>query len=159
MFKPRRHSQSSRNAGSIMTKRTESVHRQHLNILLDIPSGQVLGKPVFVKRRNALMQHTRITTVIFLSLLGFFLGVVALSFHHHDNTIFRPACSICKVKTSLSGTFSKTKIDTAPAVAALLLSLTAIILGLSGIVPDRKTAFIDSHIVRIYRNKAPPFSF
>jgi hypothetical protein len=105
------------------------------------------------------MQQTRIKTVIILSLLGFFLGVVALSFHHHDNTIFRPACSICKVKASISGTFSKTKIDTAPAIAALLLSLTAIFLGLSGIAPDRKTAFIGSQIVRIYPNKAPPFPF
>lgn len=105
------------------------------------------------------MQQTRIKTVIFLSLLGFFLGVVALSFHHHDNTIFRTTCSICKVKTSLSGTFSKTKIDAAPAAAAFLVSFAAIFLSLSGIVPDRKTAFIDSQIVRIYPNKAPPFSF
>lgn len=139
--------------------RTESVHRQHLNILLDSPSGQMIGKPVFVKRRNALMQQTRIKTVIFLSLLGFFLGVVALSFHHHDNTIFRTACSICKVKTSFSGTFSKTKIETAPAATALLVSFAAISLGLSGIVPDRKTTFIDSQVVSIYPNKAPPFSF
>ena len=98
-------------------------------------------------------------TIIFLSLLGFFLGVVVLSFHHHDNTIFRPACSICKVKTSFSGTFSKTKIDSAPAAAALLVSFAAILLSLSGIAPDRKTAFIDSQIVRIYRNKAPPLIF
>jgi len=160
MCSPRRRPNSSRNAGrSIMTKQTESLHRQHLDILLDSPSGQVIGKRVFVKRHKALMQHTRSKTVVFLSLLGFFLGVVALSFHHHDNTIFRTACSICKVKTSLSGTFNKTKIDTAPAAAVLLVSFAAILLGLSGIVPDRKTIFIGSQIIRIYRNKAPPFSF
>ncbi|MRS03692.1 hypothetical protein EG832_10815 [bacterium] len=129
------------------------------DIVLDTPSGQMIGRAVFVKRRNALMQQTRIKTVIFLSLLGFFLGVVALSFHHHDNTIFRPACAICKVKTSLSGTFNKVKIDTSPAVPSLFFSFAAITLGLSGIAPNGKTIFIDSQIVKIYPNKAPPLTF
>lgn len=129
------------------------------DIVLDTSAGQMIGKAVIVKRRNALMQHTRIKTVIFLSLLGFFLGVVALSFHHHDNVIFRTACAICKVKTSLSGTFGKTKVDASPAVPSLFFPLAAIILTLSGIIPIAKTVFINSQIVKIYPNKAPPLIF
>lgn len=105
------------------------------------------------------MHQTRIKTVIFLSLFGFFLGVMAITLHHHDNAFSLPACSICKVKASLSGTFSKIKVDSAPAVAMLCLSLTAIFLCLSGIGPDRKTVFIDSQMVDTYPNKAPPFTF
>jgi hypothetical protein len=104
------------------------------------------------------MHQTRIKTVIFLSLLGFFLGVVAISFHHHDKAFLLPTCSICKVKTSFSGTFSKIKLDSAPAVASLCFSLTAIFLSLSGILPDRKTVFVHSQIVETYPNKAPPFA-
>lgn len=103
------------------------------------------------------MQQTKIKTIVFLSLFGFFLGAVAISFHHHDNAFLLPACSICKVKTSFSGTFSKIKVDTDPAVASLCFSLTALFLCLSGILPDRKTVFIDSQIVETYPNKAPPF--
>lgn len=105
------------------------------------------------------MQQTRIKTVIFLSLFGFFLGIVAISLHHHDNAFLLPACSICKVKTSLSGTCSKIKVDSAPGSAILCLSLAAIFLCLSGILPDRKDVFIDTQTAETYPNKAPPFTF
>lgn len=105
------------------------------------------------------MRQTKIKTIVFLPLLVFFLSVVAISFHHHDNSFFLPACSICKVKASLSGTFSKIKINTVPAVASGYFLLTAFILCLSGIMPDGKSIFIHSQIVETYPNKAPPFSF
>ena len=105
------------------------------------------------------MQQTRIQTVVFLSLFGFFLGVAAISFHHHDNSFFLPACSICKVKTSLSGTFSKIKINTVPAVASGYFLLTAFILCLSGIMPNGKSILIHSRIVETFPNKASPLSF
>jgi hypothetical protein len=102
------------------------------------------------------MQHPVIKKIIFLSLLGFFLAVLAISLHHHDNSFLLPTCSICKVKTSLSGTFNKIKFDSAPAVAGLHLLLMTIFLCLSGILPDKKTVFIDSQIAFTYPNKAPP---
>ena len=105
------------------------------------------------------MHQTRIKNVIFLSLFCFLLGVMALTLHHHDNAFLLPTCSICKVKASLSGTFSKINVDSAPAVAICCLSLAAIFLCLSGILPDRRTVFIDSQIVENYPNKAPPFNF
>ena len=108
------------------------------------------------KRYYQIMRQTRIKIVVFLSLLGFFLGIVAISFHHHDNAFLLPACSICKVKTSFSGTFSKIKVNSAPVTASISLSLVVIFLCSSGILPDRKTIFIDSQIVETYPNKAPP---
>jgi hypothetical protein len=105
------------------------------------------------------MHQTRIKNVIFLPLFCFLLGVMALTLHHHDNAFLLPTCSICKVKASLSGTFSKINVDSAPSVVICCLSLMAIFLYLSGILPDRRTVFIDSQIVENYPNKAPPFNF
>jgi hypothetical protein len=102
------------------------------------------------------MHHPLIKKIVFLSLLGFFLAVVAISLHHHDNSFLLPTCSICKVKTSLSGTFSKIKVDATPAVAGFHLLLITIFLCLSGILPDKKTVFINSQIAVTYPNKAPP---
>jgi hypothetical protein len=101
--------------------------------------------------------HHPLKKIVFLSLFGFFLAVMAISLHHHDKTFSLPTCSICKVKTSLSGTFSKIKVDSAPAVASLHILLITTFLCLSGILPDKKTVFIDSQIAFIYPNKAPPF--
>jgi hypothetical protein len=103
------------------------------------------------------MYQPLIKKVIFLSLFGFFLAVLAISLHHHDNSFLLPTCSICKVKTSLSGTISKINIDSAPAVDSLYLFSIAIFLFLCGILPDRKTIFIDSQIAVTYPNKSPPF--
>jgi hypothetical protein len=103
------------------------------------------------------MHHPLIKKIVFLSLFGFFLAVMAISLHHHDNAFSLPTCSICKVKASLSGTFSKIKIDSAPAVASLHFLLIIIFLCLSGMLPDRKTIFIESQIAVTYPNKAPPF--
>jgi hypothetical protein len=103
------------------------------------------------------MHHPLVKKIIFLSLFGFFLAVMAVSLHHHDKSFSLLTCSICKVKTSLSGTFSKIKVDSAPAVASLYLLLITICLCLSGILPDKQTVFIDSQMAVTYPNKAPPF--
>ena len=103
------------------------------------------------------MHQTGRNKVIFLSLFGFSLAVMAISLHHHDNSFSRPTCSICKVKTSISGTFSKIKVDSPPPVAHLHLLSIAIFLCFSGILRDKKTVFIDSRIAVTYPNKAPPF--
>ncbi len=102
------------------------------------------------------MHHPLIKKIVFLSLLGFFLAIMAISLHHHDNSFSLPTCSICKVKTSISGTFSKIKIDSAPIVTSFHLLLTTILLSLSGILLDKQTIFIDSQIAVTYPNKAPP---
>ncbi len=103
------------------------------------------------------MHHPLVKKIIFLSLFGFFLAVMAVSLHYHDKSFSLATCSICKVKTSLSGTFSKIKVDFAPAVAGLHLLLITTCPCLSGILPDKQTVFIDSQIAVTYPNKAPPF--
>jgi hypothetical protein len=103
------------------------------------------------------MYHPLIRKIVFLSLFGFFLAVLAISLHHHDNSFSLPTCSICKVKTSLFGTFNKIKVDSAPTDASFYLFPIAIFLCLSCILPDRKNVFIDSQIAVTYPNKASPF--
>jgi hypothetical protein len=103
------------------------------------------------------MNHPLIKKIVFLSLFGFFLAVLAISLHHHDNSFSLPTCSICKVKASISGTFNKIKVDSAPAVASLHIFLIAIFLSLSGILPHIKNDFIASQVAVTYPNKAPPF--
>ena len=49
--------------------------------------------------------------VMLASLIFFLLSVVVYAFHHHDQSFSLASCSICKVKISLSGSFSKNKID------------------------------------------------
>jgi hypothetical protein len=109
-------------------------------------------------RRYKTMYRPLIKKVVFFTLFGFFLAVLAISLHHHDNSFSLPTCSICKIKTSISGTFSKINIDSAPAIAGIHLFSMLILLCLSGILPDRKTVFIDSQIAVTYPNKAPPRS-
>ncbi len=103
------------------------------------------------------MHYPLIKKIVFLSLLGFFLAVMAISLHHHDNSFSLSTCSICKVKTSLSGTFSKIKVDSAPIATSFHLLLITILLSLSGILFDKRTVFIDSQVAVTYPNKAPPF--
>jgi hypothetical protein len=105
------------------------------------------------------MYRPLIKKIVLFPLFAFFLAVLAISLHYHENSFSLPGCSICKAKTFLSSTITKTKIDSAPAVASLHLSLMAIFLCLSGILPYRKTVFIDSQTAEIYPNKAPPFTF
>jgi len=105
------------------------------------------------------MQQRSINIIVFLSLLGVLFGVTAMSFHHHDNVYLLPACSLCKVKTSFSGTITKSKADLTSVAAALCPCLVVILLCPSGFVRRQKTDFIDSQIIDTYPNKAPPFHF
>ena len=118
----------------------------------------IVNKPVDEKDVTK-MRRTRINIIVFLSLLGFFLGVTAIAFHHHDNAFLLPACSLCKAKTSFSGTVNKLKANASPAVLILSFSLTAMLLCTSCLAPDRKKHFIDFQIIDTYPNKAPPFHF
>ena len=119
----------------------------------------MIGAPVLVRREVYIMQQTKIKTIVLITLLGLILGVIVISFHHHDDMFLLPACSLCKVKTSVSWSVNKIKIDTAPVISNEYLWLTVIILCLSGIAPKGENIFFHSRIVDTYPNKAPPFSF
>jgi hypothetical protein len=105
--------------------------------------------------RHKGMYKVRIKIVIILSIFGFLLGAMSIALHHHDNAFLLPNCSICQAKTSLSGAFSKVNVDSATTMT--FLSLIAISLSLSGIIPDRQSLFVDFPTAYTYPNKASPF--
>jgi len=102
------------------------------------------------------MHHPLTKKIVLLSMAGFFLAILAVAFHHHDRSFLLTSCSICKVKTSLSGTFNKNKIDSPPAVAVISPGPAAIFLSSTAVVPETTTIFISSQADDIYPNKAPP---
>jgi len=97
-----------------------------------------------------------IKRIVLLSLSGFFLAILAVAFHHHDNTFLLRSCSICKVKTSISGTMSKNQIDSAPAVTVVSPGMVAVFPLLATTVHQITPLFVSSQIAYIYPNKAPP---
>jgi hypothetical protein len=97
-----------------------------------------------------------IKRIVLLSVAGFFLAICAVAFHYQDNKFLRTSRSICKVKTTNSGTMSKNKIDSAPAVTVVSLDLAAVFPLLATAVHENTTIFISSQIGSIYPNKAPP---
>jgi len=102
------------------------------------------------------MCHPVVKKVVLLSMTGFLLAILAVAFHHHDNSFLLPSCSICKVKASISGNFGKNKIDSPPAVAVISLGSVVIFLSATIVVPETTISFISSQIANIYPNKAPP---
>lgn len=96
---------------------------------------------------------------VLLSLSGFFLAILAVAFDHHADAFFLNTCSVCKVKTSLSGTISKYKIDSAPATAVASHVLTARFPLSASVVHENRDIVIASQTADVWPNKAPPFVF
>ena len=104
------------------------------------------------------MQRSIMRNIILLSLAGFIMAIVAIAFHYHNNSFLLRNCSICKVKTSISGTFNKNNVDSPPVATGFLLSSMAIFLCFAGVMNSRKSIFIDSPIAFTWQNKAPPLN-
>ncbi|MFA5180990.1 MAG: hypothetical protein WC405_06685 [Syntrophales bacterium] len=102
------------------------------------------------------MHHSLIKKIVLLSMAGFFLAILAVAFHHHDRSFLLASCSICKVKTSISGSFNKNNIDSPPAVAVIPSGVAAIFFSSTMVVPETTTILISSQVAYIYPNKAPP---
>lgn len=102
------------------------------------------------------MHHSPIERIVLVSLSGIFLAILALAFHHHDHTFLLRSSSLCKVKTSSSGTRGKGKIDSPPAVAVVPLGMAvAFPLSITG-APEERALFIASQSAAVWPNKAPP---
>jgi hypothetical protein len=86
----------------------------------------------------------------------FFLGMIALTMHHHD--VFFPLknCAICKAKTTLSGTVNKIKADPPLSIASVSHRPEAIYRTSSRISFHYQTPFIASFLPNPFLNKAPP---
>jgi hypothetical protein len=102
------------------------------------------------------MHHSLIKKIVLLSLSVFFLAILAVAYHYHNDVFYLASCSICKVKASISGTMSKYKIDSAPAVTVISLGLAAVFPLLAAVVHENTTLFISSQTADIWPNKAPP---
>jgi hypothetical protein len=105
---------------------------------------------------NGAMNHSLIKRIALVSLSGFFLAICAVAFHYHDNKFLRTSRSICKVKSSISGTMSKKQVDSAPAVAIVSLGLEAAFPLLATVIHQNTTIFISSQVDHTFPNKAPP---
>jgi hypothetical protein len=112
----------------------------------------MIGKTRHLDTRH----HSVIRNILFLSLSCFCLAILLVAFHHHDSAFRLRACSICKVKSSVSGTINKQQIDPTPAVAAIDVVPAAILLGLSGIAPNPTSDITHFPTVITFPNKAPP---
>lgn len=89
-------------------------------------------------------------------LLGFFLAVMVMSLHHHHDSFKSHTCSICKVKSSLHGSFHKVKAGTTSFVTGIFLLFAAGLPWLSSFINDKKLIFIQSHLRTTCPNKASP---
>jgi len=101
------------------------------------------------------MGHVSIKKIVNIVLLSFFLAVLLNDFYCHNSLLSLPSCSFCKVKTSLSGTFNKSKIASSTGVAVIIWSMSLFLLFFA-IIPSRDGIFIDSRITFPFSNKAPP---
>jgi len=147
----------------------ELLYYQNKGFMLNMPLvnsiDKIFGIMVllvrFIKttRCHQIRLHPMVKKIVLISLMGFFLAVLVVSLHHHDNSFGSPNCSICKLKASLNGSFSKIGVGSFPPGASLHLLVITIFLCLSGNLNDRKTLFIDSQIAVTYPNRAPPFRF
>jgi len=103
------------------------------------------------------MHNTLSKKFALVLLVGFFLTIVAVAFHYHDNTFLLRSCSICKVKASISGTMSKNNVDSAPADMIVSIGLGEIFLVSASAIKENTTIVTSSQVVHIFPNKAPPF--
>jgi hypothetical protein len=102
------------------------------------------------------MRHTHIQRIVFISLTGFFLAVLAVAFHPDDNTFLLHSRSICKVKTSIPGTTTKSKIDSVPAVTVISFDLASVFALFATTAHENTNILISSQVVDVWPNKAPP---
>ena len=86
----------------------------------------------------------------------FFLGMVALTMHHHNALFQLKSCNICKAKTHLSGAFNKVTVDPPLSIANVCHCPESIYLTFSRINFHYQTPFIASFLPNPFLNKAPP---
>ena len=103
----------------------------------------------------AAIQRSVVKSIVLLSLSGFFLTIIAVSFHYNDKFLLRSRC-IYQTRTAISGVMSKVKVDSAPVVIVASLGLAAVFLLSAPFVHINTTIFSFSHTDYIFPNKAPP---
>lgn len=100
-------------------------------------------------------KQSLIREIIFLSIVGFFLVILAGAFHYNDQTFLLRSRTVCKINTP-AGTMSKNKIGSIPAALAVSLDSVAFCFLSTEIISETTSIFIPSQAARIYSNKDPP---
>jgi len=103
------------------------------------------------------MRHPLIKSIVLLSLAFFFLAILAIAFHDHNNTFLLTARSICKAKVPTSGTMSKNKSE--PATAVAVISVGGIVIPLLATVVADNSTIISFQSAYVWPNKASPVKF
>jgi len=104
----------------------------------------------------AATQRSLARKIIFLSLSGFCLAILAVAFDYRDNTFLLRSRSICQARNANTGTLSKNTADSTPAAMPASLGLAAVFPLTIEVVQEHATLFISSQVAYIYPNKAPP---
>jgi hypothetical protein len=95
--------------------------------------------------------------LIFVTTILFFFASLALAIHYHDIPVQTIPCSICKVKSSVSGTPYKIKTDCSLFSITSSPSLVAdVYLAFSGLVPEAVVFPLPALYFLPDTNKAPP---
>lgn len=102
------------------------------------------------------MHLSVVKKIIFLSLAGFFVAIVAVAFNPQDDTFLLRSRSFCQARAAISGVVNKNQIDSAPAMTVASLGAAAIFLLSAPFVHTNTTIFISSRTGYIFPNKAPP---
>jgi len=103
----------------------------------------------------AATQRSLTRKIIFLSLAGFLLVIIAGAYHYNDKTFLLRSRSVGKIST-FTGTMGKYKIGSVPAASVVSLESVAFCPLLTDVIPETRTIFLSSQIAYIYPNKAPP---
>jgi hypothetical protein len=104
----------------------------------------------------AAMRRSLMKRIVLLSLSGFFLAIIAVAFHYHDDTFLLRSRSICQARAAISGTISKNQVDSAPAVTVVYFGLASVSPLWAPVVHKNSIIFISSQAGYICPNKAPP---
>ncbi len=96
-------------------------------------------------------------TFVVLASLCFLLAIAVVAYHHHDTSFQSRTCTICKVKTSLSGGSSKAGLD--PMIASSDDEGTSANVPLSCLsrITTECSVFLTFSPLHPHSNKAPPF--
>jgi hypothetical protein len=109
-------------------------------------------------RNYWLMYHNQTKKIVYLTLIGFVLAFLSISYNPHNTPFLLRSSSICKSQTPGTGTQGKYKIKSGMPATINDISLIDIPLSLCGTLPESKPAHRAFQVAFAYFNKAPPIT-
>jgi len=102
------------------------------------------------------MNHNQMKKIIYLSLIGFILAFLFISYHPYDTPFLLRSYSICKSQTSGIGTPGKYKFKSGAPATISTISLIDLPPLLCCTLPSSEPIYIAFQAAFAYLNKAPP---